>query len=612
MLFDTNKLDKFPILPGVYLMKGRNGTVLYVGKANNLRQRVRQYYGAGGDGRFMVPFLISKVEEIETIIVTSEKEAFLLENNLIKKYQPRYNALLKDDKTYVALKINHRDKWPTVTLIRYKGKPKDDGLYFGPYLSAYAARQTLDFLHKVFPLRKCSDQEMARRVRPCVLYEMKRCLAPCVNKTTEEVYQVHLDRIIKFLRGQNKEVLQDLYDALQKASDDLEFEKAADIHQMILQIEKTVESQNVDKPLGSDSDVFGIFRQGDEIILSQMLFRSGKLLGTRHFNFSNNAQEDHELLESFLIQHYDQQMDMPHDILLPVQVEGAEAIEDILSANRKRKVHLIIPQRGDKVSLIEMAQANAKSAFEQQKDVKLIREKTLLDMQEKLKLNRYPRRIECFDNSHIQGNEPVASMVAFTDGAKDSSRYRKYKIRSAESSDDYGAMYEVLTRRYKRAKEENDLPDLVIVDGGKGQLNMALKVFKELDIISVDVIGLAKEQGRHDKGMTTEQIFIPDIKDPIIFKKTSPVLFLMQQIRDEAHRVALTFHRKRRNKQIVRSALDDVPGIGPARRRAILKHFGSLKKLKEATREEIQEVKGLTSANVQSLWDFIHKGHSQP
>ena len=278
MPFDVKLLDLFPVKPGVYIMKGSNQEVLYVGKANNLRQRIKQYFVPGRDGRVMVPFLISKVEEIDTIVVTSEKEALLLENNLIKQYQPRYNALLKDDKTYIALKINIRHPWPMVSLVRYRGKPKPDGLYFGPYTSAFAARNTLDLIQRIFPLRQCSDQELVRRTRPCILYDMKRCIAPCVNKCTKEEYDQFVQGAVKFLKGQDKEVLNDLYAELEKNSEALEYERAAEILQTIRQIEKTIESQKVDKPLGEDSDSFGIFRQADEAVLCQLLFRSGKLV----------------------------------------------------------------------------------------------------------------------------------------------------------------------------------------------------------------------------------------------------------------------------------------------------------------------------------------------
>lgn len=605
MLFDTHTLESFPTQSGVYIMKGQSGAVLYVGKGKNLKQRVKQYFAPGGDGRFMVPFLIAKVAAIETIVVSSEKEALLLENNLIKEHKPKYNALLKDDKTYIALKMTTKHRWPMLQLVRYRGKPKPDGTYFGPYTSAYAARQTLDLLARLFPLRQCSDQEFARRTRPCILYDMKRCCAPCVGKCTAEEYALYVTSTTKFLKGQDTEVLKELHHEMQQAADNLEFERAAAILKSIRQIETTVEAQNVDKPLGEDSDVIALFRQGDELILSQLFFRGGRLMGVRHYNFSMIAEDDKELIVTFLLQHYEKVPELPHEVLVSVPLEESEAIAEILSTGRKRRLQVHCPQRGDKRAMVEMAALNAESAFKKEKDAKAIRERTLLEMQERFHLTRYPRRIECFDNSNIAGTEPVSSLVAFTEGEKDPARYRKYKIKTAAGMDDYGALREALTRRYKRAKEENNLPDLLIVDGGKGHLNVALKVMASLDIVSVDLIGVAKEEGRHDKGMTEEQVYLPGIKDPVYLKRTSSVLFFLQQIRDEAHRVAISFHRKRRSKLLVKSELDEISGIGPTKRALLLRHFGSLKKIKEATKEELIQVKGISESNALEIINYF-------
>lgn len=601
MTYDVNKLDNFPTQPGVYLMKNQNGTVLYVGKAKNLRLRVKQYFAIGGDGREIIPYLMVKVSDIDTIVVTSEKEALLLENTLIKQHKPKYNALLKDDKTYVALKVNNKHKWPMVKLVRYKGQPEPGGLYFGPYTSAYAAHTTLDLIHRVFPLRQCSDQELARRTRPCILYDMKRCIAPCVNKCTKEEYDHYVDRAIRFLRGQDKEIVRELYEEMERYAAALEFEQADLVLKKIRHIENTLEGQRVDKPLGNDADALAIFRQAGEVILSQLLIRGGKLLSSRHYNFERIAEDDAELLASFLLQHYEKQQELPEQILLPVELPEANSIEEILSTGKRRRIDIHTPQRGDKRALVEMAYLNAEAIFKKEKDINAIRERTLLEMQEHLHLNQFPQRIECFDNSNIFGQEAVSALVVFTNGVKDKNRYRKYKVKTVTSPDDYATMYEVLSRRYKRAKEENDLPDLVIIDGGKGHLNIALKVFKELNIITVDIISLAKEQGRHDKGITSEQVFLPNIKDPILLRKNSPVLFLLQQIRDEAHRFAITFHRQRRNKQTLKTSLLDIPGIGPGKSKLLLRHFGSVKKINEATREELLQVKGLSKANVDAI-----------
>jgi excinuclease ABC subunit C len=606
MAFEIKKLETFPTQPGVYLMKDREGEVLYVGKANNLRQRIKQYFVPGGDGRYQVPFLVPKVEEIETIIVFSEKEALLLENNLIKKYQPKYNALFKDDKTYIALKLTTQHPWPMLQLVRYRGKPKPDGMYFGPYTSAHGARQTLDLLQRIFPLRQCSDQELIRRSRPCILYDIKRCIAPCVGKCTKSEYDLLVQHVIQFLKGNDREVLKELYHEMQEASDDLDFEKAATIHKTIRYIEKTIEGQLVDKPLGIDIDVWGIFREGDEVLLAKLHFRDGKLIGSSDFNFSKIAQDDEELITSFLLQHYSTQDELPKEIIIPLIIPEAEALSEVLSMDRSRKSIVLTPQRGDKRYLVEMAQTNAQALFKQEKDPQVIMERTLLEMQETFHLAHYPERIECFDNSNLGSSEPVSALVGFTNGKKDTKRYRTYKINSTEVPNDYAALYEVLTRRYKKAKDEGDLPDLVVVDGGKGHLNIALKVFSELNIITVDLISLAKEEGRHDKGITAEKVFLPNIKDPIQLRKNSNILFFLQRIRDEAHRFVINFQRKRQTKKTLRSSIEEIQGIGPAKRKALLRHFGSLKKIAEASEEELLNAPKITRRDILNIKKYFN------
>ena len=610
MPFDTEQLKSYPTQPGVYLMKNSTGEVLYIGKAKNLRQRIKQYFVNGGDGRPMIPMLRSQVADIQTIVVLNEKEALLLENNLIKEHLPKYNALLKDDKSYIALKIT-RHQWPRIDLVRYRGIPEKDGSYFGPYTNAGAARRTLDLIHRIFPMRQCSDKEFLRRTRPCVLYDIKRCIAPCVGKCTQEEYDELVKRATKFLKGHDKEILKDLYAELQKYVDAMEFEEADSVYRTIKHIEKTMEGQTVDKPLGVDSDAVGLFRQGDEITVTLLLFRSGRLSTTRHYHFSKILQDDDELLHSFLLQHYDQKDTIPSEILLPVEISDVEPIQELLANTADHSVALLSPKKGNKYAMLEMAYLNAEATFKKEKDADAIRERTLMEMQERFHLTRYPRRIECCDISNLSGTETVATLVAFTDGQKDSKRYRKYKIRSADASDDYTAMHEVLTRRFRRAQEENDLPDLFMVDGGKGHLNIALKVLQEMNVISVDVISIAKEAGRHDRGITLEQIFLPNLKDPIILKHNSPILFMLQQIRDEAHRTAISYQRKRRSKTTVKSALEDIPGIGPAKRRKLLRYFGSIKQMKLATPEELKKAGGLSDKDIQAIRDFLNKENAR-
>lgn len=585
-------------------MKDSEGKVIYVGKAKNLRQRVRQYFSKGGDGRYMIPFLIEKVVDIDTLLVKSEKEALLLENNLIKKHKPKYNALLKDDKSYIAIKLT-KHTWPRIDIVRYRGKPKSPGRYFGPYTRTGSARKTFDLLHQLFPIRQCSDQEFMRRTRPCLLYDMKKCIAPCVGKCSREEYDHLVKQCVKFLRGDHQEFLRDLYREMNAHSDNLEFEKANEVLRKIRDIEATFEKQNVDQPSGPHADAIGIYREGEEVSLVVMMFHHGRLIGSQRFNFSKIAQDDAALLETFLIQLYEEKPDLPHEILTPIALSNSETLSELFSQEQPRKVLLINPKKGKKYSLVQMAHLNAKEAFQRDKDTEAVRQKMLLSMQEKFHFMRFPGEIECFDTSHIAGTDFVATKVSFKDGLKNPSKYRKYKVRQVNLADDYGAMHEVLTRRFRRAKEEADLPDLLIVDGGKGHLNIALKVLEELNIISVDVIGVAKEEGRHDKGMTAEQVFLPKSKDPIILPKTSPILFLLQSIRDEAHRTAISYHRKKRGKSLIKSALDDIPGIGPEKKKKLIRHLGSLKKIKEASEEELQKTKGISKRDACAIHNSL-------
>ena len=577
-------------------MKGAKGEVLYVGKAINLRQRVKQYFAGGGDGRAMVPFLVQQIVTIDTIVVRSEKEALLVENTFIKQHKPKYNAMLKDDKTYIALKVNIKHLWPMVQVVRFKGRPKGDDLYFGPYVSAYAARQTLDLLQKLFPLRQCSDQELARRDRPCILYDMKRCVAPCVEKCTKEEYAGLVKSTVRFLRGQDETIMKKIEEARDQAAEKLEFEEAAAYQRLFFQIETTLERQRVENAIGHDADVIGLYRQGDEVTLSRLIFREGKLMGAFEHSFSKIADDDQAVVENFLVQFYTEEKELPREIFIPFPLSSA--VQEVLG------VKITVPQKGEKKALVEMAILNAKTIFNRAKDASVIVERTLLEMEEKLRLTHFPERIECFDNSNFGGGDPVSALVAFTNGVRDKARTRKYKIKKADFSDDYGAMREALRRRYSRTKEEDDLPDLLIVDGGKGHLNVALAILEELDIATIDVIGVAKDEARHDKGVTQELIFLPHIKDPILLLKHSPVLFLLQKIRDEAHQVAISFQRKRRSQALIKSALSAIPGIGPLKQKALLRHFGSLKKVLEASPEALRELKGIGPTHVKSIQSF--------
>ncbi len=596
MTFDPKILALYPEQPGVYLMKDANGVILYVGKAKNLRARLKSYFAAGRDEREMVPYLIAQVDVIDQIVALTEKDALILENTLIKRHQPKYNVLLKDDKTFVSLMLT-RHQWPLLRLVRYKGKPKDDGLYFGPYTNALAARQTYDLLIRLFPLRQCSDSELASRDRPCLLYEIKRCCAPCVGKCTPEEYRHHVDGVKKLLKGQDKEFIRELKKEMELASNELNFEKADAILQTIRQLEHVTNVSHVDNPNAEDCDAIGLYREADAVLIALLEFREGKVVGSEHFSFHRIASSDEEILESFLLQRYKYATNVPKVIFVSVAL--ADAVEEILSEAAGKKIAIVEPKIGRKRDLLEMAFRNAKALFVREQDARSLREKQLLDLQETLRLTRFPRRILCFDTSNISGADPVAAMVCFVHGNKDPKRMRLFKIKG--KGDDYSAMREVLRRYFVREKNKNDLSDLVILDGGKGQLNVALDVFRELSIATVDAIGLAKEDARHDKGLTRESIYLPHQKDPILIDPHSPLLFLLQTIRDEAHRVAITYHRKIRSQRTISSELDELKGIGPIKKKRLLQRFGSVKAIRNATDEELLSVPGIGPRDVQTL-----------
>lgn len=604
MPFDSRDLALYPTDPGVYLMKDAEGKVLYIGKAKNLRSRLKQYFAESGDERAMVPYLVAQIEVIDTIVALTEKDALLLENNLIKRHQPKYNVLLKDDKTFISL-VMTKHKWPMLRLVRSKGQPKkSEGAYFGPYTNALAARQTYDLILKLFPLRQCSDSELASRKRPCLLYGMKRCPAPCMNFCSEEDYRGVVEGAMRLLKGQDKEVVKELRSAMEKASKQMEFEKADALLKTIRQIEHVTGVQHVDNPFAKDCDVLGLCRKSGGALLALLQFREGKIIGSKHFSFHLIASDDEELFETFLLQHYRLMDAPPEEILLPITLSNCAALEEILSESHGKKIAIGVPKKGKKRDLIEMAEKNAEALFAREQDERSLREKMLLDLQETLGLNRFPRRIECFDTSHISGTNPVASLCCFTNGERDKGRTKLFRIKAKESSEDYGSMREALLRHFAREKEKGDFCDLLIVDGGKGQLNLALQVFQELSIASIDVIGLAKESARHDKGLTQEKIFLPHQRDPILVNPRSPMLFLLQQIRDEAHRLAISYHRKRRTKATLTSELDALPGIGPVKRRRLLSYYGSVRALKAATKESLSQVEGLTKKDVERILEF--------
>lgn len=588
-----DKLALLPSQPGVYLMKNGAGTVLYVGKAKNLRSRVRSYFRPSGDGRYRMQFLIPNVEDIDFLVTDTEKEALILENTLIKAHKPRFNVNFRDDKSYVNLRLDPRERYPRLTVVRRPGR--DGALYFGPYASSQSVRETLRTLSRIFPLRLCTDHVFNARTRPCLYYQIHRCSAPCIpGYVTDDEYRAIVEQTALFLRGRDEELLKMLYGQVHDASQALRFEEAGRVYRRIRAIERTIERQKVTSAQDRDQDVFGFFREVDQVEIQRLTIRGGKLLGGKSDLFTGQLSSDAEILESYVNQYYAEAHDIPEEVLLPFDLEGCDGLADLLSERRGKRVGVLVPERGEKRGLVAMANKNAELSFRARREREHSQQAILQQIQERLHLRHLPRRIECFDMSNIQGTNPVGSMVVFTDGEPDKARYRKFQVKTVEGPDDFASMYEVLSRRYTRALEEDDLPDLIMVDGGKGQLNIAQAVLWELGIEGPDLVSIAKsrlksERGGEDKRRTDERFFLPGRKNPVIFPANSPALFLLQRVRDEAHRFAITYHKARRAKATVHSALDDIPGVGPKRRRALLRHFGSVKAIAEASPEAIQE-----------------------
>ena len=588
-------------------MKDKEGNVLYVGKAKNLRNRVRNYFGQSGDNRYSLRFLVPKVLQVETILTDTEKEALLLENTLIKKYKPRHNINLRDDKTFFSLKFSLREEFPRLSLVR---KVKKDGArYFGPFASSAAVKETLKILQKMFPLRTCRDSQFKNRSRPCLNFQIKRCLGPCCGHIATEKYGERVQEVLLFLEGKNSELVQLLRKRMGTASDALNFEEAARIRDQIQAIQLTLEKQKAASHGRADQDVFAFYRQGNEWEFQALFFRHGLLVGNKSFHFSRLNLPDEEALAAFLRQFYAADRSVPNEILLPLPIEDELLLAEWLSEKRGGKVAVFAPQKGEKKRLVEMGWKNAEHSFKSRISEKEILTQALKELQEKLRLRILPQRIECFDISNLLGTVAVGSMVSFLDGNPDRSQYRHYKVHAPSFPDDYAMMYEVLKRRYTKILEGDHAPDLLIVDGGKGQLNVALAVLRELGLNHLAAIGLAKDKEtgpKKEEEKTADKIYLPNVKDPILLLRHSFALRYLQKVRDEAHRFALAYHKKLRGKQGLRTILEEIPGIGEVKRKALLTSFGSLPKIAEASLEALSQVVSLTQKDAQTVFGFFH------
>ena len=609
------QLATLPSKTGCYLMKDELGKVIYVGKAINLRNRVRSYFHSAADMDTKTQVLVGHIKDIEWILVASELEALILEMNLIKKHRPQYNVRLKDDKRYPYVKVHWADPFPKVTVTRHMDE--DGSRYFGPYTSVWAVHKTLDVLRRIFPYLTCDRVITGQDERACLYFDIKLCTAPCIGKIVQDDYRQMISDLCDFLNGRTESIVQRLNQDMQQASAALRFEKAAAIRDQLEAISRIVERQRVVSTDYADSDVLAMARSEQEACVQVFFIRGGKLIGREYFMMENTAEiPDASVMAEFIKQYYDQAANVPPEVLLPHEVEEAQVIRQWLSKRRgDGGVEIKIPHRGQKRALIKMAAENAAetlSALQAQWRVDAHRQtEALVQIEEALQLPRAPQRIECYDISNTQGTAAVGSMVVFERGVANNKLYRRFNIKSVQGPDDFASMQEVLSRRFKRwqvaqagsplpgAKPDPafaQLPDLVIVDGGKGQLARAVSVFEEFGLVDrVPLAALAKQ---------TEELFLPDRAHGILLPRNSQGLFLLQRIRDEAHRFAITAHRARRTKSGIASQLDEIPGIGPKRRRALLKTFGSMDGLRQASLQQLAAVPGITPALAENI-----KGH---
>jgi excinuclease ABC subunit C len=600
-------IDNFPSSPGVYLMKGNDGKIIYVGKARNLKKRVRQYVLGSGDARLHIRFMVQLVETVDFIVTDTEKEALILENTLIKQHHPKYNINLRDDKTYFSLRMDMKEQFPRLSLVRKV--PSDGARYFGPYSSATAAKEVLKQLYKMFPLRHYPLATCMSRKRPCLYYQIKQCSAPCCGLISKPDYAALAEGAALFLEGKNTEIGRIYRNRMSQASQEMRYEDAARYRDLLKAIEVTVERQKVVSS-GGDSDVFGLHRVGDEVQISVLHIRGGALTGSRGFTF-DWAMETEEGLASFLNEYYDMDNPIPPLILIPLQIPEPAPLEELLGEKSGRKVSISVPQRGPKLDIVKLAEKNAQTAAEERLARESSSEALLGDLADRLNLPLPPRRIECYDISNIQGEMAVGSRVVFIDGKADKSLYRRYRIRGVLQSDDFAMMREVLSRRFRPDSDE-EKPDLIVVDGGIGQLNVLTAVLDELGVDGIEAAGLAKSRVTRDMespelSRSDERVFKPGRKNPIVLRQNSAPLLLLVRIRDEAHRFAVTYHKAVRSKVLTSSELEGVSGIGGKRKKALLTRFGSLKRVKEASVEELTGTPGMTEGAAKALWKHLHE-----
>ncbi len=594
-------MPNIPQGSGVYLFKDANGKVLYVGKAVNLKNRLLSYLKTPERHDPKTALMLQKMARVDVILTPTGREALILERNLIKEHRPRYNVMLRDDKNYLCLRLDLKESYPALRFVR-RFNP-DGALYFGPYASAGMARETLKVMKQAFGVRTCKERRLAPRSRPCLEYQLAHCLGPCAGCVSDAAYLQAVQEAVLFLKGTGKGLLKRLKAQMELAAADLDFERAALLRDRIQAITQTLERQDMARPNFKDQDVLGLAEDAGQAVIVVLVVRAGLVTGSREYFFSK-LPLDGDLLGAFLRQYYAQGRPLPEELLLPVAVPDHQLLAALFSEEKGSKVRLLVAPGGEQARLLAMAADNAREAL-RRRTTPPEPGAALLDLHNRLHLPQPPARLECLDISTLQGEQPVGALVAFTDGMPDKSRYRRFKIREVEGQDDYAMLREVVGRHYGKAGQE--LPDLLVVDGGRGQLNVVTQTLKEMGLAKIQVVGLAKatEQGGRP---VRDRLFLPGRKNPLFPPANAPGWLLLLRLRDETHRFAITYHRKRARKEMLASALDAAPGIGPVRKRRLLEHFANIEAMKTAKAEELAALPGFNQKIAESLKEWLAGG----
>jgi excinuclease ABC subunit C len=580
-----------PQAPGVYLMRDDSRAVLYVGKAKVLRERLKTYF-TGGDGRYQIEYLIKRVTAFETIVTQSEEQAFLLERDLITKYKPRYNIRLKDDKSYLSIRIDERAEWPRLELVR---RPENDGAtYYGPYAFSGELRNLLEVIKKVIPLRSCSDAVLYNRQRPCLEFQIKRCCAPCCEPVSHEEYRELLKQAVAILQGKSSGTIKQLTSRMEAAAEALRFEEAAAWRDRIETLSNFQAGHSLVTFRGENRDVFGMVRDGDQAAVCVLLVRHGRISESKPFILHDLQVSDEELIEGVVQQYYEGGREIPCEVIVPRELENGSLIEAGLSAKRGGKVSVVFPQRGSKARLLSMAELNAQHAFSSSRTHESQWDIVAEGLREVLALRQAPRRVECVDISNFQGSDTVGAIVVFFDGVADKGSYRKYNLSHQDIPNDFASMYEVVSRRIKRGLEENNLPDLLVIDGGAGQLSMALQARDDLKA-GVEIVALAKMRTESEVQSAQvqrkpERLYVPGRTEAILLDEGAPVTRFLSRIRDEVHRFVITFHRDKRAKRVFRTRLDDISGVSTEMRRRLLAHFKTVDAIEQAGADQVAKI----------------------